>query len=83
MKLSEQLKKQLFQVESSLEICQQILNKKSKEEETEEWLENWSRWTDWQSVLFFWLQAGGSVADFLAAIGLRVPCTYIRTTALV
>ena len=46
MKLSEQLKKQLLQVESSLEICQQILNKKSKEEETEEWLENWSRWTD-------------------------------------
>ena len=46
MKLSEQLKKQLLQVESSLEICQRILNKKSEEEETEEWLENWSRWTD-------------------------------------
>ena len=46
MKLSEQLKKQLLRVESSLEICQQILNKKSEEEETEEWLENWSRWTD-------------------------------------
>ena len=45
MKLSEQLKEQLFQVESSLEICQQILNKKAKEEE-QEWLENWSRWTD-------------------------------------
>lgn len=27
---------------------------------------------------FFWLQGGGSVADFLAAIGLRVPCMYIR-----
>ena len=46
MKLSEQLKLQLLQVESSLEICQQILDKKTKEEETEEWLENWSRWTD-------------------------------------
>ena len=53
MKLSKQLKEQLLQVESSLEICQQILNKKSEEEETEEWLENWSRWTDWHSVLFF------------------------------
>lgn len=46
MKLSEQLKEQLLQVESSLNICQQILDKKFKEEETEEWLENWSRWTD-------------------------------------
>ena len=46
MKLSEQLKEQLLQVESSLEICQQIFNKKSKEDETEEWVENWSRWTD-------------------------------------
>ena len=47
MKLSEQLKKQLEQVETSLNICQEILNKKTKEEETEEWLKNWSRWVDW------------------------------------
>ena len=49
MKLSEQLKQQLLQVETSLEACQQILNnlnKQVKEEETKEWLENWSRWTD-------------------------------------
>ena len=46
MKLSEQLKKQLQQVETSLKKCQQILNKKSEEEETKEWLENWSRWVN-------------------------------------
>ena len=46
MKLSEQLKQQLLQVKTSLEICEQILNTKSEEEETKEWLENWSRWTD-------------------------------------
>ena len=46
MKLSEQLKQQLLQVETSLEICEQILNTKSEEEEIKEWLENWSRWTD-------------------------------------
>ena len=46
MKLSKQLKKQLLQVETSLELCQQILDKKSQEEEEKEWLENWSRWTD-------------------------------------
>jgi hypothetical protein len=46
MKLSEQLKKQLEQVETSLNICQEILNKKTEEEETEEWLKNWSRWVD-------------------------------------
>ena len=46
MKLSEQLRQQLLQVETSLKICEQILNTKSEEEETEEWLENWSRWTD-------------------------------------
>ena len=46
MKLSEQLKKQLEQVETSLSISQEILNKKTEEEETEEWLKNWSRWVD-------------------------------------
>tara|TARA_B100001758_G_C17840821_1_gene319054 strand:- start:156 stop:296 length:141 start_codon:yes stop_codon:yes gene_type:complete len=46
MKLSKQFKKQLQQVETSLEKCQQILDKKSKEEETNEWLENWSRWVN-------------------------------------
>jgi flagellar biosynthesis chaperone FliJ len=46
MKLSEQFKKQLQQVETSLEKCQQILAKKSEEEETNEWLENWSRWVN-------------------------------------
>lgn len=46
MKLSEQLRQQLLQIETSLETCEQILNTKSKEEETKEWLENWSRWTD-------------------------------------
>ena len=66
MKLSEQLKKQLQSIEKdlnfirdSLQDCQQIVD---KEKEENEWLENWSRWTDWQSVLFFAYKSGGSVA---------------------
>jgi len=32
---------------------------------------------------FFWLQGGGGVADFLAAITSPTTYTYIRTTAFV
>ena len=50
MKLSEQLKQQLQSIEKdlnfirdSLQDCQQTID---KEKEENEWLENWSRWTD-------------------------------------
>lgn len=46
MTLSESLKQDLQVIEIALQKCDSILNKKSEEQETQEWLENWSRWVD-------------------------------------
>lgn len=46
MTLSESLKQDLQVIEIALQKCDSIINKKSEEQETQEWLENWSRWVD-------------------------------------
>tara|TARA_R100000908_G_scaffold64854_1_gene50315 strand:- start:1058 stop:1198 length:141 start_codon:yes stop_codon:yes gene_type:complete len=46
MRLSQKFKKDLESVNLSLLNCREILDKKSKEQEELEWLENWSRWVD-------------------------------------
>ena len=43
MTLSESLKQDLQVIEIALQKCDSILNKKSEDQETQEWLENWSR----------------------------------------
>ena len=46
MKLSQKFKQDLDVVEAALLCCREILDKKDKEAEDAEWLENWSRWVD-------------------------------------
>ena len=46
-RLSEQFRRQLEEATASLERAQALLTPApSKEEQQQEWLTNWSRWTD-------------------------------------
>ena len=44
--LSSQLRADLESVAAALAACDSILNRKTEEQETAEWLENHSRWAD-------------------------------------
>ena len=46
MSLSSKLRADLDSVAASIAACESILNRKTEEEETAEWLENYSRWAD-------------------------------------
>ena len=46
MSLSSQLRADLDSVAASLAACDSIPNRKTEEQETAEWLENFSRWAD-------------------------------------
>ena len=46
MSLSSQLRADLESVAAALATCESILNRKTEDQEIEEWLENFSRWSD-------------------------------------
>lgn len=46
MSLSSNLRADLDSVAAALAACDSILNRKTEEQETSEWLENYSRWAD-------------------------------------
>jgi hypothetical protein len=46
MSLSSQFRADLDSVATALAACDSILNRKTEEQETAEWLENFSRWAD-------------------------------------
>lgn len=46
MSLSSQLRADLESVAAALAACESILNRKTEDQETAEWLENYSRWAD-------------------------------------
>jgi hypothetical protein len=46
MSLSSQLRADLESVAAALAACESILNRKTEDQDTAEWLENHSRWAD-------------------------------------
>ena len=46
MSLSSKIRADLDSVAAALAACDSVLNRKTEEQETAEWLENHSRWAD-------------------------------------